>query len=955
MKIPSLPARWFVRLRRLLGVLGALVVVYAGVGFLALPAVIRAQLPKAVARTLGRAATLDRARCNPFAWSVTLEGFRIADPQGGPWAGWERLYVRLRPTALLRHTLSFRAIDWQGPYGEVTLLKGGRLDCADVLARLSAPSAAPAPAAPSRPWQVAITHLAVQRARLDLHDDTLSQPFATALGPVSLVLDGFATRPDSDSPYAFTAVTEAGESLSWTGQFSVEPLQSAGTLTLERLDLPKYRPYLQDQVRFDLRRGLATLRASYRFRWAPGDHVLQLDDGSLRLQDLELASGQGQPEVRLPSLEARGIRADLLARSAAVASLQLQDGRLDVVREPDGAINLVRLLTPKPPPQPPPPAEPFRLALDEVGLHGFQVTFLDRATVRPVTALADGVEATLRGFSLDPQAAARLDLALRLNHKATVSASGSLHPFKPDCDLRVRVDSLDLPPFDPYLAPAVDVRLTGGTLAVAGRVRGAFAGKPDDFTAFKGDLRLAGFEAMDGARREPFLRYRAFRLEGVDLRTRPAVLAIRKVDLEGPEGRLVVAPDGSTNVARALNQQAAPLPGAIIRAAVPPTAKEAWRLNVDQVALRDGRLAFIDRSLEPNAVLTLMDLAGTYTHLSTDPDTPSALDILGLAGGSAPLSIRGHAVVLRHDQDTDVTVLIQGSNLTDFSPYAGKYLGYTIQKGKLGVDAHIRIQQRQLDSLFKTRLDQFHLGERTQSPDATHLPVKLALAILRDRHGVIDLEVPVQGSLDDPQFHYGRVIWHAVLNVMTKIVASPFTLLARLAGSGDRDLSFVAFQPGTADPEPEAAAKIQALVKALDERPGLNLEAEGTADPGADGLALRRQALDRRLLELAGTPAAGPMAGDDRTRWLGVAYQKAFPPAPGAPAAQAPPPEEMEQRLLETFPVSSDDLAQLAKARTQALFKALRDARMDPARLFEVAGGERARQEGGPRVYLGLR
>ena len=625
-----------------------------------------------------------------------------------------------------------------------------------------------------------------------------------------------------------------------------------------------------------------------------------------------------------------------------------------MVREPDGAINLVRLLTPKPPPQPPPPAQPFRLALDEVGLHGFQVAFLDRTTVRPVSALADGVEVTLRDFSLDPQAAARLDLALKLNHKASISASGSLHPFKPDVDLRVRVDGLVLPPFDPYLAPALDVRLTRGTLAVAGRIRGTFAGRPDDATAFQGDLRLTGLEAMDGAQREPFLRYQGFRLEGMDLRTRPLALSIRKVALEGPEGRLVVAPDGSTNVARALKLQQAPAPGGVTGAAVPPTESRPWRLNVAQVALKGGRLAFIDRSLEPNAALLLTDLAGAYTRLSTAPDTASALDIRGLAGGSAPVSIRGHAMVLRQDQDTDVTLLIQGSNLTDFSPYAGKYLGWTIQKGKLGVDARIRIQKRQLDSLFKTRLDQFYLGERTQSPDATHLPVKLALAILRDRHGVIDLEVPVQGSLDDPQFHYGRIIWHAVLNVMTKIVASPFTLLAKLAGSGDRDLSFVAFQPGTAEPEPEAAAKIQALVKALDERPALNLEAEGTADPGADGLALRRQALDRRLRELAGTPPDGPMAGDDRTRWLGVAYRKAFPPAPGAAATQPPPPEEMEQRLLETFPVVPDDLRQLAKARTQALFKALRDAQLDPARLFEVDGGERARKEGGPRVYLGL-
>jgi hypothetical protein len=467
---------------------------------------------------------------------------------------------------------------------------------------------------------------------------------------------------------------------------------------------------------------------------------------------------------------------------------------------------------------------------------------------------------------------------------------------------------------------------------------------------------------MDGAQREPFLRYRKLSLRGLDLRTQPASLAIRQVDLAGPEGRLVVAADGSTNVARALKLEAAPpgKAGTVTGAALAPTQGPAYPLNVSRLAIQGGRLAFIDRSLVPNAALQLSKLEGVYTSLSTVPNTASTLDIRGLAGGIAPVRIQGRAMVLRQDKDTDVTLAIQGSELSDFSPYSGKYLGYTIHKGKLGVDAHIRIQERKLDSLVKTRLDQFYLGERTQSPDATHLPVKLALAVLRDRHGVIDLELPVQGSLDDPDFRYGRIVWKAILNVMGKIATSPFTLLGKLAGSGDLDLTYVTFTPGRAEPDPDAAAKVQALAKALAERPDLNLEVEGTADPGADGAALRRQALERKLQALRdGGPAApgatqAPLTDDQRQRWLPVAFQSAFPRAPGTPAAMPPPPAEMEQRLLETFPVAAGDLHQLASDRAKALVRQLVEAKADPARLFEVEGGERAGKEGGPRVYLGL-
>jgi hypothetical protein len=306
---------------------------------------------------------------------------------------------------------------------------------------------------------------------------------------------------------------------------------------------------------------------------------------------------------------------------------------------------------------------------------------------------------------------------------------------------------------------------------------------------------------------------------------------------------------------------------------------------------------------------------------------------------------------LRKDQDTDVTVTIEASELSDFTPYAMKFLGYTIRKGKLDLDAHVQIQKRQIESLVKTRLDQFYLGDKVASPDATHLPVNLGLAILRDRKGIIDLDLPITGSLDDPDLHFGKIIWHAILNVMTKVVTSPFSLLAKLGGGGERDLSYVAFAPGSAVADPEAAAKAQSLARALAERPGLSLEAEGSADPAADSAALKQLALEQLLLDLkhaAGQP--GPLPPEQRGLWLRAAYQRAFPAKGGT--APAPPPAELEQRLLGALTVGADDLRQLADARAKALLKLLADARVEPGRLFQVSGGERAPSA---KVYFGLK
>ena len=326
----------------------------------------------------------------------------------------------------------------------------------------------------------------------------------------------------------------------------------------------------------------------------------------------------------------------------------------------------------------------------------------------------------------------------------------------------------------------------------------------------------------------------------------------------------------------------------------------------------------------------------------------SKVDFKGRAGGLAPITITGHAMPLRSDLDTDVVLKIQGADLTDFTPYTGKYLGYTVQKGKLVLDAHLRIERRNLKSDNAVKLDQFYLGEKVPSPDATGLPVKLGLAILRDRKGVIGFDLPIEGSLDDPNVKYGKLVWKAIFNLLGKIATSPFTLIGKLFGSDAGDLSSVAFAPGEAALDAAATAKLQALAKALQERPELRLEAEGAVDEGQDGGALRKAALEALLrrtraqgLKLA---EEAPVPPAERERWLKAAFDAAFP-APkeikGTQPTPPPPPAEMEQRLLGARKVDPADLAQLADARAKGVLAWLLDAgKADPTRVFQVRSGQ---------------
>jgi hypothetical protein len=936
--------RWGYRL--LAGCIG-LVLLVAALGFLVAPAVLKARLPTLLSARLGRAVQVRQVRLNPFSLTLTVDGFAVRERDGSDFLGWDRLRVRLGLATLYSRSIAFREVALVRPSGRVTVGRDGRLNYADILERLAGSGPAPVSGGPSRALR--IDRLSIQEAQIKFLDQSLAEPFATTLGPLSLELTGFSTGPNRHNPYAFQGRTEAGERFNWTGAFSLEPLASQGRFSIERLVLAKYHPFYRDQIGFQVRDGLASASAGYAFQWSQGTHIMELRDGALDLAELKLVQGGTAPQVALPRVAARGIHADLIARSVRIESLGLQDGRIAVTRDSHGAINLVRMFTPT---TQGPPGPPWSLLLKQLKLQGFQVAFQDQGTVRPVRALVQQLDLTLDNLSLDPAAQAQLKLSLKLNGSAGISAEGSVAPLRAALDLAVKVDRLALPPLDPYLAPATDIRLHKGTLSLDGRLRLEPAGK----AAFRGNLRLDGFEAADGAQGEPFLGYRRLTLSGLDLRTRPNRVAIQSVDLLEPSPRLVVAADGSTNVGRAL--KFGPPSGSPLGAALPPSTDEPLKLSIGRTHLAAGRLSFIDRSVQPNAALLITGLEGLATTLSTEPESQSTLAFNGLAGGLAPLRIQGRAIPLRKDQDTDVTVTIKASELTDFSPYAGKFLGYTIHKGKLDLDARIRIQKRQLEAQLNTRMDQFYLGDKVQSPDAVKLPVKLCLALLRDRKGVIELELPVSGSLDDPELHYGKVILHAILNLMVKVAASPFSLLAKLGGGQQHDLSYVAFAPGSSEPDPVAVAKAQTLAKALEERPELALEAEGCADPAADAAALKHRALERTLLGLkAGAaplpPSAPALPPQERDPWLRLAYQRAFPAS--ASAGPVPPPAEMEQRLLGTFTVSADDLRQLAGARTKALVGLLLAAQVDPGRLFQVSGGERAAKEGGSRVYFGLK
>ena len=392
-----------------------------------------------------------------------------------------------------------------------------------------------------------------------------------------------------------------------------------------------------------------------------------------------------------------------------------------------------------------------------------------------------------------------------------------------------------------------------------------------------------------------------------------------------------------------------------------PTASPMPPIRIGKLSLQGGQVNFTDNFIRPNYTANLMELGGSVTGLSSDAATTADVDLRGQVN-NAPLNILGKVNPLKGDLALDLKADVKGMELAPFTPYSGKYVGYGIEKGKLSFDINYKIENRKLTAENRLILDQLTFGEKIESPTATKLPVQLAVALLRDRNGVIDINLPIGGSLDDPQFSVGGIIIKVIINVITKAITAPFALLGSLFGGGE-ELSYLEFDAGRYAIPAAGEAKLKSLAKALGDRPALKLEITGRVDPEVDREGLRRASIDRkvRALKLNDTvkkgesvdPASVAVTPEEYPELLKRVYKdEKFPKPRNLVGLQKDlPVEEMEKLMITNSQVTDDDMIGLGNQRAQAVKDwLLKNGQVPQDRVFLLAAkvGKSGTKEGQP-------
>ena len=588
------------------------------------------------------------------------------------------------------------------------------------------------------------------------------------------------------------------------------------------------------------------------------DGRLKLAGGEAAIANLRYAfPGVRDPLGRVPRLDLAGIDVDVPARKVAIASASARGAAFRLVREADGTLELARLVKTTARTGTAASEATWSYSVGRFALNGVSIDAEDRAVTPVARFILRDLGVTATNFSNARAAESGLTLSTRVGERGRLAFRGKLatNPFALDGELEAT--ALALVSAKPYFEPRVEVVVTGGTLDARGRLAIATPASGPVRARWTGAIAIADFASLDRPTASDLARWRRLTLDGMRVSTSPLDIAIDRVALEDFQARVILHPDATLNVARLLAPERADAAPAPSPASVPATPGEPLPIAIGRIELARGGVDFSDLFVRPNYRANLTDVSGTISALSATGAGDVAID--ARVDRTAPVEIRGRVQPFAEKFSLDLAARATDIELPPMTPYAVKYAGYGIERGKLTFDIRYRVEDRRLSAENRLVLDQLVFGERVESPTATKLPVLLAVALLKDRNGVIDIRLPISGSLDDPKFSVGGLIVQVIVNLITKAVTAPFALLAAIGGGGE-ELSVIAFAPGSASVGGEGTKRVETLGRALTDRPALKLDIAGRADPAADREALRRASVEtalkrEKLKSLAGSGA----------------------------------------------------------------------------------------------------
>jgi len=914
------------------------VALYALIGFLVVPWIAEKVIVKTVDKRLGREVTVEKIRCNPFALSLTVEGFSLPDRPGSTVLSFDELYANAQASSLFRWAITLKELRVERPYTALRRFEDGEINILELMEDFEARSES-SDEFGGLPRAV-LYEIGVTDGVLELEDRARDEPLVWRQEPLELLLNDISTIPEQEGDHEIALGLQAGGTIRTSGSVVVEPFVVSGSVSIDQIRLEKFWALAEEKFEFDVTSGVFATDLNYRATVEDDGLHVMVDEVEVRLTDLGVRTGDADTDfLKAGSVSLSGAMAQWPEQRVEADSLIVDDAFAFVWLEPDGTPSWDALI-PEPTREELVEAYEYleeRVSIDaslgRFELRNASAAFEDRTFSAPARLEVSGADLTLTDISSQPGSEWGLEAGAAIGGEAQASAQGTFVAVPLTLDAEVGLEGLELSQFQAYVAKAAPLDLRAGVLTMAGKAHLSPSEDAPSIT-FAGELEVLGLDLNETVTDGKLLGWGDLKVGGIEAALAPTSLDVEQVDIHNAGLEIAVAEDGTINLLeffKALGEGEGLTAGdeAGAESGLPPA-------HIARLQLHDCYGRYTDATTVEPFERRIDSVNGTISGIATDTTAGAELEIDAAVDSGGLVRVEGEIDPFDYARLTDLAIDARDVTLSPMSPMSVKMIGFPIEGGRASLDLDYEITEQQLAATNHFEINGLELGDKVEGEGAVDLPVKLGVSLLKDANGRITLDLPINGDLSNPEFVMTSAVAAAAKEIVSEVAKSPFRVLGRLGGgSGDEDLEFVEFAAGSAVLEEHVTANLSTLANALEQRPELALEIEGSVDPEADATGLREAAF---ASEIAGQGETAELEGIYTSRFSGAEMEALR--TQHTSGADEPTLDEvayrraLEAQLVGSQPIDESQIQALAPVRAEAIRSFLVDeAGVDPSRV----------------------
>lgn len=822
-------------------------------GFWIAPKIIKSNIIKQVENNLGWHTQIEKVELNPYLFTLRISNLVITDRKNQRVLSFHSFFNDFELRSIFEGAFTFSSVELNKPFFNIIIDKNGQTNIQQALLLQQSKKQKKEVATEKNELpKLLFDNISVIGGAITITNQTLTKEIKHQLQPINFDLKNFSTLLKHDGDYQLNIALGEKQQLQWQGNIGLSPLHSKGKIKISGIKVHKLWDYIEQQAPYNLLKTIATFEGSYQFSLEKEETLFEMTESIISLNEIKLAY-KNSPDsfVNINKIIIGPLDFNLNKRSVEIKKVQINSLDLQLERNEEGLLTLLAPFTKKNSDNntdnninnnvEEQKTEQWHWQIAQFKLQESKLRFTDKQPKTTAKINISNINFQLNNLSDDFTQTLPFEIEYSLDKSGNSKIEGEMIPTPLNLDAIITLEELALPIIQPYLSEFAKIDLKKGSLSVNGKLNLKQNSQQELIGGFTGALNIKQFDTKDQQLKQRLIGWQDLTIKPMTINFNPLTVDIEHIALSKPYIRLIVTEQRSTNLAQlsVTNKnkkeekiESAPLP-----------------IKIGKITLKEGNAYFADLSLTPEFATSIEHLNGTISGLSSDNLARADVKINGSIEEYGKMFVHGKINPLAGDLYTDITANFDKIELTTLTPYSGRYTGYVIDKGKLSLQLNYKIANRKLDGSNRLILDQFELGETVNSEESLDLPLKLALALFKDSDGIIDISLPTKGDLDDPNFKISGLVMQALLNVISKAITSPFSMLANLIDGKPEDLNSITFELGSSQLNQEQINHLQTLSKLLIERPLLILEIRVFIDKEKEIIVLKKLSLDKQLQE----------------------------------------------------------------------------------------------------------